>query len=135
MDWAQLITGRPGRSLPPARYRHPGDVIRLIASGLVLTGMLVAVAVAPGPLTGPRAAAVSWLGSGPAGRLLTGLVQVTLVLAAAGTLAAALRHRRFRLLAGLVAGAAVAAALLAGIVHLTGEHAICLLYTSDAADE
>jgi hypothetical protein len=82
----------------------------VIASGLVLTGMLVAVAVAPGPLTGPRAAAVSWLGSGPAGRLLTGLVQVTLVLAATGTLAVALRHRRFRLLAGLVAGAAVAGA-------------------------
>jgi undecaprenyl-diphosphatase len=124
MDWAQLVTRRPGRFLPPARYRHPGDVIRLIASGLVLTGMLVAIAVAPGPLTGPRAAAVSWLGSDPAGRLLTGLVQVTLVLAAAGTLAVALRHRRFRLLAGLVAAAAVAATLLAGIVRLTGEHAI-----------
>ena len=129
MDWAQLITRRPGRFLPPARYRHPGDIIRLIASGLVLTGMLAAVAVAPGPLTGPRAAAVSWLGSDPAGRLLTGLVQVTLVLAAAGTLAVALRHRRFRLLTGLVAGAAVAAALLAGIVHLTGEHAIAAAAT------
>ena len=129
MDWAQLITRRPGRFLPPTRYRHPGDVIRLIASGLVLTATLVAVTVAPGPLTGPRAAAVSWLGSGPAGRLLTGLVQVTLVLAAAGTLAVALRHRRFRLLTGLVAGAAVAAALLAGIVHLTGEHAIAAAAT------
>jgi glycosyltransferase 2 family protein len=124
MDWAQLITRRPGRFLSPARYRHPGDVIRLIASGLVLTGMLVAVAVAPGPLTGPRAAAVSWLGSDPAGRLLTGLVQVALVLAAAGTLTMALRHRRFRLLTGLVAGAAAAAALLVGLVRLTGEHAI-----------
>jgi undecaprenyl-diphosphatase len=121
-DWAQLITRPPGRFLPPARYRHPGDVIRLIASGLALTGMLVAVTVAPGPLTGPRAAAVSWLGSDPAGRLLTGLVQVTLVLAAAATLAVALRHRRFRLLAGLAAGAAVAGAALAGIAHLTGEH-------------
>jgi uncharacterized membrane protein YbhN (UPF0104 family) len=121
MDWAQPITRRPGRFLPPGRYRHPGDVIRLIASGLVLTGMLVAVTVAPGPLTGPRAAAVSWLGSDPAGRVLTGLVQVTFVLAAAGTLAAALRHRRFRLLAGLVAGAAVAGAVLAGIVYLTGD--------------
>jgi len=129
MDWAQLITRRPGRFLPPTRYRHPGDVIRLIASRLVLTATLVAVTVAPGPLTGPRAAAVSWLGSGPAGRLLTGLVQVTLVLAAAGTLAVALRHRRFRLLTGLVAGAAVAAALLAGIVHLTGEHAIAAAAT------
>jgi glycosyltransferase 2 family protein len=121
MDWAQPITRRSGRLLPPTRYRHPGDVIHLIASGLVLTGTLVAVTVAPGPLTGPRAAAVSWLGSDPAGRLLTGLVQVTLVLAAAGTLAVTLRHRRFRLLAGLVAGAAVAAAVLAGIVYLTGD--------------
>jgi undecaprenyl-diphosphatase len=118
MDWAQPITRR---FLPPARYRHPGDVIRLIASGLVLTGMLVAITVAPGPLTGDRAAAVSWLGSDPARWLLTGLVQVTLVLAAAGTLAVALRHRRFRLLAGLVAGAAVAGAALAGIVRLTGD--------------
>ena len=25
-----------GRLLPSARYRHPGDVIRLIAAGLVL---------------------------------------------------------------------------------------------------
>ncbi|MGH3255188.1 MAG: lysylphosphatidylglycerol synthase domain-containing protein [Streptosporangiaceae bacterium] len=121
MDWVKPIAMRPGRFLPPTRYRHPGDVIRLIASGLVLTGMLIAVTVAPGPLTGPRAAAVTWLGSDPAGRLLTGLVQVTLALAAAGTLAVALRHRRFRLLAGLVAGAAVAGAVLAGIVYLTGD--------------
>ena len=27
-----------GRLLPPARYRHPGDVIRLIIAGLVLAG-------------------------------------------------------------------------------------------------
>ena len=38
-----VVTGRPvapGRqrwTLPPARYRHPGDVIRLVIAGLVLT--------------------------------------------------------------------------------------------------
>ena len=36
-----------GRFLPSTRYRHPGDVIRLIGSGLVLAGMLAAVALLP----------------------------------------------------------------------------------------
>ena len=80
--------------------------------------MLAAVAVAPGRLTGPGAATVTWLGPDPAGRLLTGLVQVTFVLAAAGAVAAALRHRRFHLLAGLAVGAATAGAVMAGIVYL-----------------
>src|SRR5580704_1092956 len=77
------ITKQSGRFLPSTRYRHPGDVIRLIGSGLVLTVMLAAVAVAPGRLTGSGAAAVTWLGSDLAGRLLTGLVQVAFVVAAA----------------------------------------------------
>jgi hypothetical protein len=47
------ITKHSGRFLPSTRYRHPGDVIRLIGSALVLTVMLAAVAVAPGRLTGP----------------------------------------------------------------------------------
>jgi len=115
------ITKHSGRFLPPTRYRHPGDVIRLIGSGLALTGMLAAVAVAPGRLTGPGAAAVTWLGADPAGRLLTGLVQVAFVLAAAAAVAAALQHRRFRLLAGLAAGAAAAGAVLAGVLYLTGD--------------
>ena len=99
------ITKPPGRFLPRTRYRHPGDVIRLIGSGLVLAGMLAAVALAPDRLTGPGAATVTWLGSDPAGRVLTGLAQVAVVLAAAAAVAAALWHRRFRLLAGLAAGA------------------------------
>ena len=114
------ITKQPGRFLPSTRYRHPGDVIRLIGSGLVLTGMLAAVALAPNRLTGPGAAAVTWLGSDPAGRLLTGLAQVTLVLAATAAVAATLRHRRFRRLAGLAAGAVTAGVLLAGILYLAG---------------
>jgi hypothetical protein len=67
------VTRHSGRFLPSTRYRHPGDVIRLIGSGLILTGMLAAPAVAPSRLTHPGAAAVTWLGSDPAGRVLTGL--------------------------------------------------------------
>ncbi len=115
------VTKHAGWSLPSTRYRHPGDVIRLIGSGLVLIGMLVAVALAPSRLTGPGAATVTWLGSDPAGRLLTGLAQVALVLAAATAVAAALWHRRFRLLLGLVAGAVAAGAALAGILYLVGD--------------
>ena len=114
------ITKHPGRFLSSTRYRHPGDVIRLVGSGLVLTVMLVAVAVAPGRLTGADAASVTWLGSDPAGRLLTGLVQVALVLAATVAVAATLRHRRFRRLAGLAAGAVTAGVMLAGILYLAG---------------
>jgi hypothetical protein len=119
------ITKHSGRFLPSTRYRHPGDVIRLIGSGLVLTAMLAAVAVAPGRLTGAGAAAVTWLGSDPAGRLLTGVVQVAFVAAAAGAVDVALWHRRFRLLAGLAvgavaAGAVAAGAALAGIWYLAG---------------
>jgi hypothetical protein len=36
------------RLLPSARYRHPGDVIRLVTAGLVLAGAL-AVAITPTP--------------------------------------------------------------------------------------
>ena len=117
-DAPEPTTKHSGRFLPSTRYRHPGDVIRLIGSGMVLTAMLAAVAVAPGRLTGADAAAVTWLGSDPAGRLLTGLVQVAFVAAAAGAVAVALWHRRFRLLAGLAAGAVAAGAALAGIWYL-----------------
>ena len=115
------VTKHAGRFLPPSRYRHPGDVIRLIGSGLVLTAMIAAVALAPGRLTGAGAAAVTWLGSDPAGRLLTGLAQVAFVAAAAAAVAACLWHRRFRLLAGLAAGAVAAGAMLAGIWYLAGD--------------
>jgi uncharacterized membrane protein YbhN (UPF0104 family) len=118
---AEPVTQHPGRFLPASQYRHPGDVIRLIVSALVLTGTLAAVAVAHRRLLSPGAPAVTWPGSDPAGRLLTGLVQVAFVVAAAGIAAAALRHRRFWLLAGLTAGAAAAGATLAGILYLAGD--------------
>jgi hypothetical protein len=52
---------------------------------------------------------------------VTGLVQVAFVLTAAAAVAATLRHRRFRRLAGLVAGAVTAGAVLAGILYLAGD--------------
>jgi hypothetical protein len=38
-----LAPGRQRRILPPARYRHPGDVIRLVIAGLVLAGAVAAI--------------------------------------------------------------------------------------------
>src|SRR5215472_9698288 len=81
------------RVLPSSRYRHPGDVIRLIAGSILLLVSLVASAAARRWLLGVDA---------PLG------------------VAAALWHRRFRLLLGLAAGAAVAAGVTAGIVLLLG---------------
>jgi undecaprenyl-diphosphatase len=118
---AEPVRRHTRRLLSASRYRHPGDVIRLIVSVLALTGALAAVAVAHSRLLSPGASAVTWPGSGPAGRLLTGLVQVAFVVAAAGIAAAALRHRRFRLLAGLTAAAAAAGATLAGILYVAGD--------------
>ncbi len=115
---AAALTTRDARLLPSSRYRHPGDVIRLIISGLVLTGTLAAVAVAPGRLLRPGAPAVTWLGADPAGHLLSAVLQVAFVAAAAGVVAAVLRRRRFRLLGGLAAGAAAAGGALAGILYL-----------------
>jgi undecaprenyl-diphosphatase len=109
-----------GRLVPATRYRHPGDVIRLIAGGAVLACSLVASAVARRWLLGP-AAPVGGVGSGPASRVLTGIVQVACVAAVALVVAATLRCRRFRLLGGLAVGALVAAGLTAGIFYLLGD--------------
>ena len=112
---ATVSSGLLGAS---TRYRHPGDVIRLI-SGTVLLGCSLAVSAAAFRwLLGPAAPVPDGLSS--ASRLTTGVVQVACVAAAALAVAATLRHRRYRLLGGLIAGAAVAAALAAGILHLLG---------------
>jgi glycosyltransferase 2 family protein len=108
--------------MPSSRYRHPGDVIHLIVGGLLLAATLAALALAHGRLLGPGAASVAWLGSDPAGQVLVGLVQVAFAAAVAGVVVAALWRRRFRLLAGLAACAAVAGAAVAGILYLAGEH-------------
>ena len=101
-----------------SRYRHPGDVIRLIG-GIVLLGCsLAASAAALRWLLGPAAPVVD--GLGPTRRVTTGLVQVSCLAAAAVVVAATLRRRRFRLLAGLAVGAVVAAAIETGIFSLFG---------------
>ena len=121
--------GGPAMSSPPvavtaehllasSRYRHPGDVIRLIAAGLLLACSFAASWVARRWLLGPAAAVPDDLGS--AGRVTTGLVQVACLAAAAVVVAATLRRRRFRLLAGLAAGAVVAAGVATGIFILLG---------------
>ena len=121
----RLAAGGPktrprGRVLAPARYRHPGDVIRLIAAVLVLAVAAVIAALLPALLR-PAAAAITGVGPATAaGRVLTGLVQVTIAAAALVLLAAALRYRRFRVLATVAGGFAAAAALMAGITYLAG---------------
>src|SRR6202040_2772909 len=56
---------------PPSRYRHPGDVIRLIIGGVVLVTLLIVAIVAPDRTLGRRATTVTGLGPGTAaGRLL-----------------------------------------------------------------
>jgi glycosyltransferase 2 family protein len=60
-----MVTGRPvapgrqRRILPPARYRHPGDVIRLIAAALVLAGSVAAVLATHGIYAGASATTVT----------------------------------------------------------------------------
>ena len=120
-----LAAGEPdtrprGRVLAPTRYRHPGDVIRLIAAALVLAAAVVIAMLLPALLR-PGAAAITGVGPATeAGQVLTGLVQVTIAAAALVLLVAALRYRRFRVLATVAGGFAAAAALMAGITYLAG---------------
>jgi glycosyltransferase 2 family protein len=108
------------RVLAPARYRHPGDVIRLVAAASVLI-VAALIAVLLPALLRPSAAAITAVGPvTAAGRVLTGLAQVTVAAAALVLLVAALRYRRFRVLATVAGGFAAAAALMAGISYLAG---------------
>jgi undecaprenyl-diphosphatase len=112
---------RGGRLLSPARYRHPGDVIRLIVAGLVLAGAFAVTAVTHATYAGASAVAVTAVApSTLAGRVLAGLVQALFAVAAVAAVVVALRYRRFRLLAGLVGCAVLASAVLTGIVYLAG---------------
>jgi glycosyltransferase 2 family protein len=109
------------RLLRPARYRHPGDVIRLIIAGLVLAGALAVTVDTHATYAGASAAAVTALAPAVmAGRVLAGLVQVVLVTAAAAALVLTLRYRRFRLLASLAGSAVLASAVVIGIIDLAG---------------
>jgi hypothetical protein len=112
---------RRGRLLSAARYRHPGDVIRLIVAGLVLAGALAVTVATHGTYAGASGVTVTDLAPpAVAGRVLAGLVQAVFVVAAGAAVVVTLRYRRFRLLAGLVAGAVLAGAALAGFVYLAG---------------
>jgi glycosyltransferase 2 family protein len=122
---AVLVAGggpatRPrGGVLAAARYRHPGDVIRLMVAALVLAAAVVIAALLPALLR-PSAAVT---GVGPAteaGQVLTGLVQVMVAAAGLVLVAAALRYRRFRVLVTVAGGFAAAAVLMAGITFLAG---------------
>src|SRR5690242_13333211 len=93
-----------GRLLSPVRYRHPGDIIRLIVAGFVLAGTLAVTAVTHATYAGASAVAVTAVApSALAGRVLAGLVQALFAIAAVAAVVVTLRYRRFRLLAGLVA--------------------------------
>ena len=110
-----------GRLLPPARYRHPGDVIRLITAGLVLAGALAVTVTTHATYAGADAAAVTALAPAAlAGRVLAGLVLAVLVTAAAAAVVVTLRYRRFRLLAGLAGAAVLASAVVIGFIQLAG---------------
>jgi undecaprenyl-diphosphatase len=117
---APAVTAKRGdRLLTPARYRHPGDMIRLIIAGLGLAGTLAVSVAAHAIYAGADAAAVTAVTpSTTAGRVLAGLVQVLFAAAAIAAVAVTLRYRRFRLLAGLAGGVLGASAVLAGIIHL-----------------
>ena len=110
-----------GRLIPATRYRHPGDVIRLIAAAAVLGCSLAALAAAHRWLLGPATPVTGGLGSGLASRVLTGLVQVACVAAVALVVAATLRRRRFRLLGGLAVAAAAAAGIVVAIFLWLGD--------------
>ena len=112
------VTVSAGHLAASSRYRHPGDVIRLISGSVLLGCSLAASAAALRWLLGPAAFVVD--GLGPARRVTTGLVQVACLAAAAVVVAATLRRRRFRLLAGLAVGAAAAAVIATGIFALFG---------------
>jgi len=122
-----IVTGRPvapgrdRRILPPTRYRHPGDVIRLIIAGLVLAVAVVVTVVTHATYAGDSATAVTALRlSADPGRTLDALVAAAFVVAAVAAVAATLRHRRFRLLASLAGGAVVTIALLIVITYFAG---------------
>ena len=55
---------RPGRVLSATRYRHPGDVIRLITAALVLAVAGVIAALVPSAALRPDAAEVGGTGPG-----------------------------------------------------------------------
>ena len=109
---------RGSRLLPPARYRHPGDIIRLVTAGFVLIG---ASAVTAGTYAGASTVVVGGVApSTLAGQVLAGLVQAVFIAAAVAAVVVTLRSGRYRLLAGLAGSAVLASAVVIGIIYLAG---------------
>ncbi len=116
---AAVAASRVSRFLPPARYRHPGDMIRLIISGLVFAGAAAVTVATHALYAGSSAAAVAAVAhSTLAGRVLAGFVQGAFAAAAVTAVVATLRYRRYRLLASLAGGAVLAGVVLVGLIHL-----------------
>jgi glycosyltransferase 2 family protein len=110
-----------GRLLPATRYRHPGDAVRLTLAALVLAAAVAVAVGADATYAGTDGVAVSALGlSTIAGRTLSVFALAILVAAAAVAVFVTLRFRRFRLLASLAAGSALAGAAVIGIIQLAG---------------
>jgi len=112
---------RGSRLLPPARYRHPGDIIRLVTAGFILIGAFAVTAATQGTYAGASAVVVT--GVAPttlAGRVLAGLVQAVFIAAAVAAVVVTLRSGRYRLLAGLAGSAVLASAVVIGIIYLAG---------------
>jgi undecaprenyl-diphosphatase len=104
--------------VPKSRYRHPGDVIQLVVSGVILVAALIAVAIAPDRLLGSDAAIVRGVGPDTAvGRLAVGLVQLVTVGVGVAVIFNLIRWRRYRLLGSLV-GAAILAGLVVRVIEL-----------------
>jgi undecaprenyl-diphosphatase len=112
---------RPDPIIPPSRYRHPCDVLRLIAFGTVLLLALVAAVVASDRLIGLDAHVFTWASpSTTIGRLMVGVVQVVVVAVVVTAAAVLLLRRRFRLLVTVAGAAFVAGVAMAGLVGMLG---------------
>jgi len=121
LERSAVAAQRGRRLLPPARYRHPGDIIRLITAGFVLIGASAVTAATQGTYAGASAVVVTAVApSTTAGRMLAGLVQTVFIAAAGVAVVVTLRSGRYRLLAGLAGSAVLASATVTGIIYLAG---------------
>src|SRR5689334_12291686 len=97
LERSAVAARRGRRLLPPGRYRHPGDIIRLITAGFVLIGASAVTAATQGTYAGASAVVVTAVApSTTAGRMLAGLVQtgVRLLWSEGGSASWLLRTRR-----------------------------------------
>jgi glycosyltransferase 2 family protein len=121
VESAAVVARQGGRFLSATRYRHPGDMIRLIIAGLVLATAVAVTVATHAVYAGASASAVTAVAfSTLVGRVLAGLVQGAFAAAAVTAVVVTLRYRRYRLLASLACGAVLASAVLIGTIQLAG---------------